>query len=272
MTRLYRCASFENASWIAILAALVLPGLGTAEPYSFVVQPVIPPAAQRSAYEPLARYLSEETGYEIELVTTQNFVTYWESMRRPGRYDLILDAAHFTAYRIDRMGYTPLAKLPDVVSFSLVTHEDTLIFSPDELVGKRVATLPSPSLGALRLTALFPNPVKQPLIVSTDGSRAAVERLLAGAVVAAVIPTPIARDYDNINTVLTTEQVPHMALSASPEVPTEAQEALRLALIGMNRNPRGQEVLEAARLPGFEAAPASIYRGYDQLLSGVWGY
>jgi phosphonate transport system substrate-binding protein len=260
-----------HALLIALLICSAQPG-AAADGYTLVVQPLIPPAAQRQAYGPLVRYLSERSGYPIRLVTARNFVTYWERMRRPGAYDLILDAAHFTAFRIARMGYRPLAKLPDVVSFSLITDEDTLIFSPDELVGKRVATLASPSLGALRLTTLFPNPVKQPLIVATDDSRAAVDSLLAGEVVAAVIPTPIARDYDTINTVLTTEQVPHMALSASPEVPAEVQSALREALLDADRQPTGRRALARARLAGFEPASTSIYRGYDRLLSGVWGY
>ena len=63
-----------------------------------------------------------------------------------------------------------------------------------------------------------------------------------------------------------------MALSASPEVPVQVQDALRAALLDASKNPQGQKVLENARLPGFEAATAATYSGYDRLLSGIWGY
>ena len=40
----------------------------------------------------------------------------------------VLDAAHFTDYRVQRKDYKVLAKLPDTVSFSVVTSEDNFVF------------------------------------------------------------------------------------------------------------------------------------------------
>jgi len=40
-------------------------------------------------------------------------------------FDLALDTAHATDYRIKNQGYTVLAKPPDTASFSIVTGEDS---------------------------------------------------------------------------------------------------------------------------------------------------
>ena len=116
--------------------------------YTFVVQPILPPAQTKKAFLPLTKYLSKQTGHEIKLVTSINFLSYWETMRKGNKYDIILDAAHLTDYRVQRMGYKVLAKRADVVSYTLVTGENADILDAEELIGKSVATIGSPSLDA----------------------------------------------------------------------------------------------------------------------------
>lgn len=254
-----------------LLTLLASPLARPAE-YTLVVQPVLPKDDLIRAYTPLAQYLSRQTGEQIRLVTAPNFVSYWERCKQPGTYDLVLDAAHLTAFRMERMGYEPLAKLPDVVSFSLVTGPDTLIFDADELVGKKLATLGSPSLGAVSLGQLFPNPMRQPVLVEVDDSTVAVQKVLSGEVVAAMIPTPLVQANPGLNTVTTTEQVPHMALSAGPDVPPAVKARIRQALVEAGGSPDGQAMLRQVNLPGFEPASPQQYQGYSELLEGVWGY
>ncbi len=265
--RLYRSA----LSLLALFLLGIAPEARSAE-YTLVIQPILPAKTTKGAYQPLADYLSQQTGETITLVTAFNFFTYWETMKRGGEYDLILDAAHLTDFRIRRMDYRPLVKLPDVVSFSLVTAAETLVFSSDELVGKKIATLGSPSMGAVRLAELFPNPMRQPIIVEVNNSESAVDKLLQGEVSAAIIPSPIVGSYPELNTVTTTEQVPHMALSASPTVPRTVQERIRDALLKASTSPTGRKMLDEVKLAGFVKAEAATYDGFSQLLDGVWGY
>lgn len=262
-------------SGLATLLCLILvgaaPTVGAAD-YTLVIQPILPKQDLVRAYTPLAQYLSRETGENIRLVTAPNFLGYWERTKQEGVYDFVLDAAHLTAFRIDRMGYEPLAKLPDVVSFSLVTGPDTLLFEPDDLVGKRLATLGSPSLGAVRLAEMFPNPMRQPIIVEVSDSTEAVSMVMQGEAVAAMIPSPLVQANPALNTVATTPQVPHMALSAAPSVPAEIKARVREALIQANQTPAGQAMLQRINLPAFVPANAAQYDGYSVLLEGIWGY
>jgi len=265
-TRIYRT--------LVLVSILITTLMQTsqAESLRLVVQPIMAPAKTAQAYQPLAEYLSQATGQDIELVTARNFFTFWESMKKEDTYDLVLSAAHLTDYLTERMDYQPLARLPDRVSFSLVTGPNTLIFSPEELIGQKVATMGSPSMGAVKLAELFPNPLRQPVISEAPNSQAAIEKLQSGMAVAAIIPSPLVKLYPDLNTVKTTELTPHMCITASSKVPSDVQKRLSKALTQAAKTPKGQSMLKALNLPGFEAASTKQYRGYAQLLEGVWGY
>lgn len=183
-----------------------------------------------------------------------------------------MDAAHFTDFRVQRMHYDVLAKIPDTLSMSLITSEEVLLFEPGELIGQTVATVASPSLSGVRLSQLYPNPLRQPAVVGTNNFIDALEKLKAGKVKAALIPTPLIRGDTSINTVLTTEPVPLMALSASPEVDPQTRQAIRQALLEAGKTEAGQAMLRAVNFSHFEAASNRTYQGYAQLLDGVWGY
>ena len=255
------------------IASFILTANCQATEYSLAIQPTLPQEKLKENYQPLADYLSKVTGHTITISTQRNFLFYWTKMRKREKgFDLVLDAAHFTDFRIKTQGYTVLAKLPDSVSSSIVTREDNLLFDANDLIGLRVATMPSPSLGSLRLEQLFPNPMRMPHFVWETNTTVAVEKLLSGDVDAAIIPTRLASAYHNLNIVMTTELVPHMGLSASPDVPAEVAEKIRQALINAGAEDSGRIMLSKLKIDNFEAADNTSYDGYAKLLTGVFGY
>ena len=241
--------------------------------YSLAIQPILSQKELKENFQPLADYLSKTTGHTISISTQRNFLFYWTKMRKKkAGFDLVLDAAHFTDYRAKTQGYTVLAKLPDTVSFSIVTSEDNFILDVEELIGLRVATMPSPSLGSLRLEELFTNPMRIPHYVWETNTTIAIEELTAGNIDAAIIPTRLASTYDNLNVVMTTDPVPHMALSASPDIPADLVEKIRNALVNAHLHPDGKNLLASLKIDNFEAANNSTYDGYAYLLQEVFGY
>lgn len=252
---------------------LTFASLGAqAATYTFVVQPILPPDQTEKAFLPLTQYLSAQTGHDIKLVTAINFLTYWETMRKGDKYDLILDAAHLTDYRLQRMGYKVLAKRADVVSYSLVTGENADILEARELIGKPVATIGAPSLGMLRVEEMFPNPLRQPVIVEVNNSIDSINKVIQGKAVGAMVPTPLVGAYPQLITITTTEQVPHTAISASSRVPADVQKAITKALVEADKTEAGKKMLEAINFPSFEATTPRVYNGYARLLEGTWGY
>jgi phosphonate transport system substrate-binding protein len=265
---------FKTKTWMSLLllTSILYAGALRAEEYRLVIQPILPPDETRKAFTPLADYLSKETGATIKLVTAVNFLAYWETMKKNNTYDLIVDAAHFTDYRAERMGYSVLAKIPDVVSYTIVTSQDADVLEARDLIGKTIATIGSPSLGAVRLEEIFPNPIRQPIIIEVNNSREALEKVQDGKAVAAIVPTPLVGQYPNLVPVMTTEQVPHIALSASPRVPKPLQNKIRKALVNANKTDDGKAMLAKINFPSFQATSKKVYKNYASLLEGVWGY
>jgi len=240
--------------------------------YNIAVQPVLPKKQIEQSYLPLVKYLSEETGHEFSIIAYRNFLTYWIKMRKAKDMDFVLDAAHFTDYRINRKNYTAIVKLPDTVSFTVVTNEDNFVFDMEELISKRIATMPSPGLGAVRLNAMFPNPVRLPFYIQASDSIDAVNKVLNGTVDAAIIPSPLVGNFDTLNSVISTEPVPHMALSASPQIPDEVVQAVKNALLDAHNTVKGKKMLADMKIETFQDANQELYAGYSELLDGVFGY
>ncbi len=254
---------------LSTIAGLVLTmnlcAVNAAE-YSLAVQPILPRAEMQKQYKALADYLSAETGDTITISAFSSFKSYFANMKRKKGFDIVLDAAHFTNYRADNMGYSVLAKLPDTVSFSLVTRPDLLVFDEDDLIPYKIATMVSPAIGGLRLRELYPDIDNSPTIVRAMDSVDAVKQVQDGRADAAMIPTPLVGQYSDLNTVLTTTPLPHMALSVSPDVPQVVAEKIKKAMLNAVDTEKGKAMLLALNFSGFVAASNENYAGFANIL------
>lgn len=267
--------NFQRRSILALLfvfLGILSTSSVVAAELNLYVQPIESVAKTEHAFQPLANYLSKKIGYTIHVKTESNFLTYWELMRRDKDFDLVLDAAHFTDYRDEQQGYHVLAKVPDTVSFSLVTSGNLLLFGANELIGKTIASAPSPSLAGVRLAQIYPNPLRQPKLVQVNNFEQALDMLHAGKITAALVPTPMINGDNSVNTVMTTKPVPHMAFSASPRISPAVRQKIREALLDANKNKQGEIMLHKLHYTRFQPADNAMYRGYEDLLDGVWGY
>jgi ABC-type phosphate/phosphonate transport system substrate-binding protein len=254
------------------LLCLFTAGSLSAQTINFVVQPISSPEQTRKTYQPVIDYLEQQTGENFKLVTAKSFLSYWETMKRNQDYHLIMDAAHFTDYRVSKMGYRVLAKMPETVSFALITNEENLILETDELVGKSVATLPPPSIGSVRMSQMFPHPARQPEVFSASSAAKAIADVKNGKYQAALVPTPLLNNHPDVNIIKVTEPIPHMAISASPQIPALLQEKIQNALVNAHKSEQGSVFLSKLAIVKFEPANNRTYKGYSQLLAGVWGY
>jgi ABC-type phosphate/phosphonate transport system substrate-binding protein len=253
-----------------ILGMMVQPPASAQTTLRLAIQPIQSEQRTKEAFQPMADYIHAVTGTPCEITTFPNFISYWSTTQKPGSYDLVLDAAHFTDYRIVNQDFTPIVKQPGEVSFSLIVGEDSLVFDAEELVGKKIATLGAPSIGAVRLGEIFDNPVRQPLIIEVDNSTSALDMLIAGEVDAAMLPTPIVSQRmsgeGGVNVVMTTESMPSVALSVSPDVPEELRNKLQEVFLNADKTEAGRAMLSAVNLPSFEKAGFDIYENMGELL------
>jgi len=238
-------------------------------PLRLVIQPIQSEQKTREIFQPLADYIQHLTGQEVKLITYPNYISYWSETQKPDSYDISFDAAHFIDYRNKNMDFTVLAKQPGIISISLIVPEDALVFDPEELIGKKIATPGPPSIAAVRIDELFDNPVRLPSIIEGSDSAQIMSMLLAGEVDAAMLPTPLVSSQmsggGGVSLVLTTDTTPSMGLSVSSRISAEVREKLTKGLIEAEKTPEGKKMLEGTSLNPFEKTTNQEYFGYSEL-------
>lgn len=260
------------SGFVVLWLCFVMSVSAEAAALKFAIPPFLPKAELEKSFGPLVQRLSEMTGTPIDLEVFPNYLAFWQETRTGSPFDIALDAAPTTDFRVARQHWHVIAKLSGTVTQSLVTGPNDAVLDPSELINKKIAVQPSPSVSALTLYQLFPNPVQQPQLVFVDSNRAAAEAVKAGEVAAAVIPTPIAAGYPSLNVVTTTAPLPFLAVSVSPNVSPEVAKSLQSALIRLSETPEGEAMLQQSQLRAFTKATDSDYAGQEKLLEGTFGY
>lgn len=258
---------------VPILAAALGGGPARGADFVLSVEPSYPPDQIQEVYRPLADYLKASTGHNFEIVATRNYHFYWRDLRQDIKPDFVFAEAHFTEYRIRRYGYVPLARKTEPTVYALLADPEYADRGLDGMVGRRVVTMPSPSLGFALLAEMFKNPVSQPEFRSEASSwRDGVEMVFSGDAEGAVVPVHIAQQYPNLVELARSREVLGTTLSASPEVPETVRMAVRDALLQMHQDESAFNVLVEIGATGFQPAKAEDYRGAEDVLKGFFGY
>ena len=256
---------------VQFLLLTLSSSVATAQIYRVVVQPDYRPEQAALVYEPLLEYLREATQLQFELVTPRTYYKYWNDMRQNNAGDVVIDDAHFTDYRIQRYGYKPLVKSNAPMRYSLLTSgtEDNL----RAFYGRRVSTMPSPSLGYLVLMDWYPNPIRQPVVHAESRSwRDTVEFVFSYDADAAFAPEWLGEMYPNLGTVQTSKSFPGITVSVSPDVNSADAVAIQDALLDITDDSTGYEALVEMNVDRFVTATAAEYAGLEELLSATIGY
>lgn len=258
---------------LSLFVAMLPKSALSQAPLRLVIQPIQSEQKTREIFQPLADYMTHLTGQQVELITYPNYISYWSETQKPDSYDIAFDAAHFIDYRDKNMDFTVLAKQPGIISISLIVPEDDLVFDPEELIGKKIATPGPPSIAAVRIDEIFDNPVRLPTIIEGTDSTHVMSMLLAGEVDAAMLPTPLVSAQmagdGGISLVLTTDSTPSMGVSVSSNISAEIREKLSRGLIEAEKNPEGKKMLDGTRLNPFEKTSNQEYFGYSELLEEI---
>lgn len=232
--------------------------------------PVFAPEQAELVYRPLVNYLNEVTPYRFDLLIARDFHRYWLDIRRGATPDLVLEEAHITAYRIAESDYEPLVAAVNPINYSLLTSVNNIDSTLQDFVGRRVSSMPSPSLGYLVLSEWYTNPMQQPIIQSNATSWLdAIEIVFSMEADAAMAPRTLAERYVNMENVRTSQEFPGITVSASPAVPEEIREEIRQALLVLHENESHYSVLHELDIDYFVEAEADSYEGLERWLDGA---
>lgn len=254
-----------------LLGSLVV-GQINAEELTLVAQPNYPEERSAEVYAPLIAYLNATSGHTITLKSPRDFQHHWLGVRNGDTPDLVLEDAPLTDYRIQTQAYTPLVRVKEDVSYSILTSGAYADDQLDQFVGRIISTLAAPSLGYLVLLDAFPNPFSQPVITSNgttwlDG----VEMTFSMEADAAVAPVWLVEQYQNLYPVYTSKNFPGLTLSASSTVSDEVKDAIKQALLKLHEDESHFSALHELNATEMIEANATDYAGYKKMLGQLYG-
>jgi ABC-type phosphate/phosphonate transport system substrate-binding protein len=256
-----------------LAAAMFVAGSAFAAEYKIVAEPIYPPDKAQQVYKPLIAYLNKSTGEKFSLVTPRNYHFYWRDLKQTEGVDFAIDEAHLADYRIQRFQFAPLVHAAEQTSYTLVTNADIGNKGLEGLVGKKIVSMPAPSLGYALLLTMYPNPIQQPDIESNASSwRDAVEIVFAGEADGAIIPTPLKETFPNLTPVKTSRAFPGTLISANPKVPEAVRQKVKDAFLKIAADPEAQPLLFELGVTKFVEATAAEYAGSEQVLKDFYGY
>ncbi|GAB4197294.1 MAG: hypothetical protein Tsb002_31290 [Wenzhouxiangellaceae bacterium] len=260
---------------VVLLSAALKPAYSqdvTGDALSLLVHPTYIPDQSEAVHQPLANYLSRILEREIILITPRDFHKYWQEARSGVIYDMVLEDSHMAAYRLQRGGYQPLVRADNPMTFMLLSN-DPRVTEASDLIGQRISTMSSPSLGYQLLARWFPNPMAQPQIMSTARSWTdSVEMVFAAEADATVAPGWLGERYPNLAPVAESEPFPGITLSVANRVSPTLRGDLREALLALDENSEDYNVLNELFIDRFVSAEVEAYSGLDELLKTLFDY
>jgi ABC-type phosphate/phosphonate transport system substrate-binding protein len=248
----------------------------TGEALVFAAPPRESAAEAQRLYQPVAEYLTRVLRRSVTYVHPRSELSYQKDMAR-GAYDIVFDDAHFTSWRIARLGHNVLARLADRQVYAVVIrHNDAQTTNVQQLAGRKVCAAGSADLATLTLLAEF-DALRQPLVIEQVGWKNIVEAVVEGRCTAGTVPLamlPRLGAAGVLTRVLHQSQpLPNHAFSAGPRVTASEQLALSQALTSAD-GARALAALLAANgaSAGLAQVSANDYAGMDRYLNNVWGY
>ena len=245
----------------------------SAATYTLTVEPNYPPAQAQEVYKPLLTYLSKSTGQNFVLKIAPNYHVHWRDMRNKSKVDFTFEEAHFTDYRAKRQRMIPLVRVVEPTKYTLLISDEMAAGGAQGLIGHRITSMSSPSLGYLLLGETYRNPIAQPEIKSFAANLAdGVEMIFAGESDGAMVPSYIADQYSNLQPAMVTRELPGRALSAHESVPADIRSKVKAAMLKLHLDNNLFDVISELGTTKFVPTNAATYAGSESVLRAAYGY
>ena len=245
----------------------------SAATYTLTVEPNYPPAQAQEVYKPLLAYLSKSTGQTFALKIAPNYHVHWRDMRSKTKVDFTFEEAHFTDYRAKRQRMIPLVRVVEPTKYTLLISDEMAAGGAQGLIGHRITSMSSPSLGYLLLGETYRNPIAQPEIKSFAANlKDGVEMIFAGESDGAMVPSYIADQYSNLQPAMVTRELPGRALSAHETVPADIRNKVKTVMLKLHLDNNLFDVISELGTEKFVPTNAATYAGSESILHAAYGY
>lgn len=230
-------------------------------------------------YTPLMSYLSQVTGKKFIIEPAANFIEYSVRMRLD-KYDMIFDGPHLTGWRVANMGHTPIVRFPGTIKIVVAAKKESGLSSMKDLEGgyARVCAFASPNMLTMAFLSHFPNPVRQPHLIRTQGFKGLVKCINSNHGEAVVLRDKLwgklsDEDKESLKLIAQPERgYPERTFSVSSRVDEALRKQIAEALLSEQGTKVSQALLARFKKKNFIPAKGEDYAGLDQLLRPVWGF
>lgn len=210
-----------------------------------------------------------EAAGPVTLAAPGNALHHWSRLRAGDGAAVTLESVQFGAWRMSRMGYRLVAVSTRTISYSVVARPGITVLDVDDLAGLRIAVPAPPSLPALQLLALFPDPLRAPRLRHVVDLDQGLALLRAGRVDAAVLTESTSRSLTDVHEILTLEETPVAVVCVAPDAEPALVDELRERFAA---GPGAQGPRRTAWATGaFRAPDEDDLTRFAKLLSGTWG-
>ena len=235
-----------------------------AQVLTLAIEPTYPQSQLQTVFQPLCAWVKEKTGYELRLVSSQNYYYYWKDTHHK-KPDLSFDAPHVAAHRIDVHGYQPLVKAAHPMVFHLVTDTETEAPELGYFVDKTIATVQKPSMASIFYEQWFEQTeVKPRKAFAQAGWTDAILAMEADRAHAAIVPDWLLQDNPHLVSVKQSQSLPGMSILASPDLDPAVAQHIGQAL--QNLRNTAPELLQQMNIDSFVPAYAEEFEGLSELI------
>jgi phosphonate transport system substrate-binding protein len=247
-----------------LISVLVLAWVPTAHcetpPHhiSIGIVPQQSPGELARLWTPVLKYLEEKTGLTLQFETAKDVATFDQRLKE-GKYDIVYaNPLMYTALLHSRLGYEAFAREKDrTLTGLIVVRKDSRYKSLADLAGSELAFPSEAALAASILPRAYLD--KQGIaftphyVGSHDSVYLAVAKGLyaGGGGVAHTLEMQPGPVKDQLRVLWTGPSYPPHPFAAHPRVPAEAVKRLQAAMIAMNKDVAGQEILKPIDFKGF---------------------
>lgn len=269
LSRRQACAGLVAATMLPVLASR--RGLA-ADSYSFAVVPQFERRRLVEIWKPIIDAVAARTGVGLRMTTTLSVVDF-ERQLSAGAFDFAYTNPYHILMERERQGYVPLVRDRAPLRGIVLVAKDSPMTSPRDLNGK---TLAVPSVNAIGASILIRADLERlfGVHVTLRDVRTHTSVYLhvanglvdAGGGVQKVLDEQDADVRARVRVLYTTRELPSHPVAAHPRVPEPVREAVRHALLDLQKTEEGARLL--AQIPMRPAVATSMA---DYLPMAEWG-
>lgn len=273
---------------VLLSASFLMPvsGMAADDPLVMGVFPRRNVKQTHRMFLPLANYLSQKLGREVQLKTTKDFATFWAALNRK-EYDLV----HFNQYHYvvanKKLGYQAIVKNVEfgenTIAGALMVRSDSGIKSINDLRGKKVLfgggpramisyIVPTYMLRMAGLNkgdyieAFAKNPPNA--ILSTYNKQADAAGI--GASVTRLKMVNQAIDISKMEYLVRGEPLPQLPWAVKGDMPQETRARIRAIMTDLKDSLAGQAVLDSIEMSDMQPVNDSDYDQCRMIIRHVY--